>query len=203
MSAKKMPYGMGAIPDPEDDRDFAYSDLAGVERVRRRVLTLPPVINNRALCTPVFFQGNEGSCVGMAMAGIAAFFYWKKLGNPPGFSPRAAYEWAKRYDTMKGEDYEGTTLRAGMKAWHRMGMCPGPRWPYKDGDPGGKDPQAEKRARGYPLWRYEKVEGLMAVRHAVHKWGAICVTIAVHTGWIEPRAGKIVYRSTYRRRNRG
>ena len=196
---KKLDFGLGALKAPDDPLDFEY----GVAMATIMQAELPSWIDNREYCTPVWNQGQEGSCVGMAIAGAAEFLYWKKLGARPGFSPRAAYEWAKEYDHIPGVDHEGSTMRAGLKAWQKMGMCPWPRWPYVDGDPGGKDVEAERRARGYPLWRYEKLDNdaniIFQMRHAIHKQGLVLVTLKVHTGWINPSAdGKIKYQSNYK-----
>jgi len=178
-----MKFSLGAIPDQLDTRDRSYRDRITAATTAS---LLPASVDNRTQCSPVRHQGEEPSCVGHAVAGAAEFYYWKKLGQLPGFSPRAAYNWARQCDSIPGEWHDGSTIRGGLKAWQKRGMCPWPCWPYVAQHSGAPCENADKLSAQYPLWRYERLDGLVEVKHAIHQYGAVCATVMVHSGWEAP-----------------
>jgi len=177
---------LGARPDPPDRRDYRYSARRAAAQVASGERKLPPSINNSDECTRVWRQ-QDSDCVGQALVGIAEFLYWRKLAIVPEFSPWATYCWAKFCDLWAGEDYEGTSLRAGLKAWAKFGMCPLELWPYMDVPQSNPLPIAAQ----YPLRRYEALRGLWETKHAIHQHGAVVATMCVHSGWDEPVGGVI------------
>ena len=181
-----MRYSLGAIPDQLDTRDRSYRDRITAATT---AALLPTIVDNRSQCSPVRHQGDEPSCVGHAVTGAAEFYYWKQLGHLPGFSPRAAYNWARQCDSIPGEWHDGSTIRGGLKAWQKRGMCPSDCWPYVAMDSSTYAcTQVKVLSSMYPLWRYERLDGLVEVKHAIHQYGAVVATVMVHAGWEAPDA---------------
>ncbi len=166
--------GTGCRFDPYDQRDKIF---VAPPRV------LPKHIDNREECTPVRNQGQEGSCTGHAMVAVAEMLYWRKLGSPPNLSERWSYEKAKVYDEWEGEDYEGSSIRGAVKAWARAGICPEECWPYEPERPGKPTPDAETKAKQYPIARYERCLGIDNIKHAIHYRGCVIAGVDVHEGW--------------------
>ncbi len=166
--------GTGCRFDPYDQRDKIF---VAPPRV------LPKHIDNREECTSVRNQGGEGSCTGHALVAVAEMLYWRKLGSPPNLSERWAYEKAKLYDEWEGEDYEGSSIRGTVKAWSKVGICPEEYWPYEANKPGKPKPDAEIKAREYPIAKYERCLGIDNIKHAIHYRGCVIAGVDVHEGW--------------------
>jgi C1A family cysteine protease len=163
--------------DPFDDRDLTFS--AGR-------ITLPRAVDNRKAANPIRNQGNEGSCVGFAVAKTLEMAF-AKITNRPDLSERWAYEYAKKYDEWPGENYEGSSVRGGLKAANKMGVCTEPFWPYKPNNRGTPKAKAEEDAEEHKVIRYTRVSGIDNVKAAIHKHGAVCAAALVHEGWLRPR----------------
>lgn len=73
-------------------------------------------------------QGREGACVGFGTAHeIAAR---PKVHPVTEILARAIYTEAKKIDEWPGENYDGTSVLAGMKIAQRMGFYGGYRWAF-------------------------------------------------------------------------
>lgn len=108
-------------------------------------------------------------------------------------SPRMLYEMARRYDDWPGESYEGTTLRAAMKGWHRHGVCSEKLWPYRiGGAPGHLTPVRARNARRRPLGTYSRVadDDVSHLQAAVVEADAVLASAWVHAGWENKRLRK-------------
>lgn len=96
--------------------------------VRKMVRGLAPVTAYWA-CSKVLDQGSEGSCVGHGIAhdliaipvpmGWVDHLYALKI-----------YSGAKKVDEWPGEDYEGTSVLAGLKVTKSLGLCTGWDWSF-------------------------------------------------------------------------
>ena len=111
---------LGWLHDKPDPRDLNFS-------VQFRLpVKLPPSMDLRSGCSPVEDQGNLGSCVGNAIVGADEFLEIKS-GTPfKDLSRLFAYYNARR---DKGAD-TGATIRDGIKALVKYGVCREDRWPY-------------------------------------------------------------------------
>ncbi len=91
----------------------------------------------------VLDQGKEGACTGFGLACTINYLLWrraileqhdgkqlKKVNMPPPVSQRMLYHLARFYDEWPGEDYEGSSCRGAVKAWHKHGVCSLKLWPY-------------------------------------------------------------------------
>jgi C1A family cysteine protease len=113
----------GWTPDRPDHRDLAF------EAPAIGLVDLPPVVDLRPGCPPVYDQGDEGSCVGQATAGAFAFEALKQ-GQPPVTPSRQwIYYQARVLEHTVHED-AGCMIRDGMKVLARLGVPPESSWPY-------------------------------------------------------------------------
>jgi C1A family cysteine protease len=182
MPTPKFKYATGYRIDPYDARDQIYLAPPRI---------LPVKIDNREECTEIRDQGQEGSCVGHALCAVAEFLYWRKLGNPPNFSERWAYEKAKLNDEWPGENYEGTSPRGAIKAWAKLGLCEEKFWPYAANKQGKPKTGAGANAQKYPILKYERCLGLENIKHAIHHHGCVLMGMTVHGGWMAVENGMI------------
>jgi len=170
-------------PDDGDARDYIFQPT----------LTLLPKRVNNTGRAPVLDQHNEGACVGFALATVINVSLRPKSARS-GASPRMLYEMARRHDEWKGEHYEGTSLRGGMKGWHKHGVARATVWPY-DPPSRGKRPDrefTEKRAIDalrLPIGAYFRIVDSDAghMQAAIHEGDAVLASAWVHDGWESDR----------------
>lgn len=187
----ELPYGLGARYK-DDPRDYAYSAAT-----LARAELLPLKVDRRDLFAdiPIWNQGKEGACVGMAVATALSQVHQVLL------SPRYALWGAKLEDEWPGDDYDGSSGRAGCDAARKHGVCQWYKWPYRPFDLSGKAPDADANAALYRITRYERVRTPLEMQHAIEAHGFCLATLDVHTGWIRPgSSGRIRYDSRYYKR---
>lgn len=137
---------------------------------------------------PILDQGREGACTGFALATVAHYLLTKRYGlkNLTQVSPWMLYAMAKRYDEWPGEDYEGSSARGAMKAWHKHGVCSDRIWTHRSGKVKRdlNDSQASDAAQR-PLGAYYRVnhKDLVAMHSAIAEVGVLYATGLVHEGW--------------------
>jgi C1A family cysteine protease len=141
----------GWVPDIPDHRDYQYSDLrkkmeeiAEKEKetaspIRKRTITtvdniqIPtpplPFVDLRSTDSPIFDQGNLGSCTGNALAGALQFF--EKKDKVPYIELSRLFVY---YDERVAENTinidSGAQLRDGIKTLAKLGVCSETCWPY-------------------------------------------------------------------------
>lgn len=182
---------LDVLPDLTDIRDRAYVPT---------LVEVPPHIDlddYRAHGIPVLSQGMEGACTGFGLATVAHYLLRTRRSAPDEtiVSAQMFYQMAKRYDSMAGEDYEGSTARGAIKAWYRHGVCPDSLWP----SPGPETDntltlERAQAAKKYPLGAYFRVDNtdIVAMHSALAEVGILYATSAVHAGWRKvPADGQI------------
>lgn len=114
----------GWIPDFPDQRDFLYSAPPIFLR------ELPPKVDLRANCPPVYDQGQLGSCTANAIGGAIEFDQMKER-LPQIFIPSRLFIYYNErvIEGSVGSD-SGAMLRDGIKTIAKQGACPEPLWPY-------------------------------------------------------------------------
>jgi C1A family cysteine protease len=114
----------GWIPDLPDQRDRIYA--APFERTD----VLPPSIDLRPNCPPVYDQGQLGSCT--ANATSAAFEFGEMKQNLSQiFAPsRLFIYYNERVIEGDVSADNGAQIRDGMKSLGNQGVCPETMWPY-------------------------------------------------------------------------
>jgi hypothetical protein len=98
---------------------------------------------------------------------------------------RRLYVMAKRYDEWRGERYEGSSARGGMKGWHKHGACTAKEWPKSRAK---NDDLTEARAQDALdclLGAYFRVNhrDLVAMHAAISELGVLFASASVHSGW--------------------
>lgn len=190
-TTSRIPNNCDAIPDTLDFRDMMFEPT---------LINVPPRVDlkeYRRHRVPVLDQGSEGACTGFALATVAHYLLrtYRKPGDTTDVSPWMFYEMAKRYDEWPGENYQGSSARGAMKAWHRHGVCALNLWPADSTS--GRRPIAGARANATreqrraidasrrPLGAYYRVnhKNLVAIHCALREVGVLFATSCVHDGW--------------------
>lgn len=112
----------GWRPDLPDHRDRIFQASAAPS-------ALPSSIDLRALCPPVYDQGQIGSCTANAIAAAIQFDQSKQ--NLPSFAPSRLFLYynERALEGTTASD-SGATLRDGMRTVNKVGVCPETLWPY-------------------------------------------------------------------------
>ena len=123
MSEPRLIEWYGWIPDLPDKRDFAYSAPGAV------VGDLPPKVDLRPACPPVFSQNELGSCTANAI-GAAHMFNQMKQGSKVMTPSRLFIYYGEReMEGTVGVD-SGAQIRDGIKVVAEKGTCDETEWPY-------------------------------------------------------------------------
>lgn len=188
---------LDARPDRLDLRDRPYLPL---------VRSLPPFFPSdrdiRQLLPAyvraklVLNQGQEGSCTGFGLACVIDFLLFRRgldesrrRRRLETVSPRMLYHLARFYDEWPGEDYDGSSCRGALKAWHKHGVCSERLWPYRNAQKiarfmapaDGWDVDAMQRRLGV-YYRINR-ESVVDIQAAIYQIGAVYVSASAHDGW--------------------
>ena len=116
--------GYGWIRDLPDDRDFVY----GAPLIRFPQ-GLPPSVDLRSECPPVYDQGQLGCCTGNGIAG-AIEFDQRKQGTRE-FTPSRLFIYYNERVIEGTVDHDsGAQIRDGIKSVAKLGAPPETDWPY-------------------------------------------------------------------------
>ncbi|WP_428329544.1 C1 family peptidase [Mucilaginibacter sp.] len=115
----------GWNPDLPDNRDMQYA----VVRPDALATPLPPSVDLRAKCPPVYDQGQLGSCTANAIAGAFQFELIKQ--SLPSFNPSRLFIYYNER-VMEGHPKtdSGAQIRDGIKSVATQGVCNETAWPY-------------------------------------------------------------------------
>src|SRR5438105_8191782 len=121
--ARRNPKWYGWIPDLPDHRDYMYvAPLAEGG-------PLPPSVDLRAACPPVYDQGQLGSCTANAIG--AAFEYEQVQEKQKDFMPsRLFIYYNERAIEGTVDSDSGAMIRDGIKCAAKLGVCSEDTWPY-------------------------------------------------------------------------
>lgn len=120
-------HGLGWIPDVPDQRDKYFEPTTAL--AHPTVSPLPKQTDLRAQCSPVYNQGQLGSCTANALA--AAFDFDRHKEGRDFMTPsRLFIYWNERdLEGTVGTD-AGAAIRDGVKVLRRIGTPPEINWPY-------------------------------------------------------------------------
>lgn len=108
-----------------DFRDFKY-------KVPFHILkALPPSVDLRPLCPPVYDQGSLGSCTANAIGSADQFCQMKQQGHDVFIPSRLFIYWNERDMEGTVNQDSGAYIRDGMKVVAQQGVCPEAMWPYE------------------------------------------------------------------------
>src|SRR5262245_18229091 len=114
----------GWIPDLPDQRDFIYA------APRAALAALPPSVNLRPQCPPVYDQGQLGSCTANAIGAAIQFDQMKQKQRKPFVPSRLFVYYNERVIEGTVKQDAGAMIRDGVKAVNKLGAPPEPLWPY-------------------------------------------------------------------------
>ncbi|MDE1763841.1 MAG: C1 family peptidase [Thaumarchaeota archaeon] len=142
----------GWIHDLPDHRDYLYAAPPAV------LATLPPSIDLRAQCPPVYDQGQLGSCTANAIAGAMEFDEMKQK-FPNIFVPsRLFIYYNERSIEGTVNSDSGAQIRDGIKSVVSWGDCPETLWPYDITKFVQKPPQScYDQAKKYKAINYQRL----------------------------------------------
>ncbi len=116
-----MPYYHGWKPDIPDHRDHIYSAPF--------FLILPPHVDLRPGCPPIYDQGQLGSCTANAIAAALEFDQMKQ--GEQAFTPsRLFIYYNERWAEGTIDSDSGAAIRDGIKSVNKQGACNETEWPY-------------------------------------------------------------------------
>ena len=113
----------GWHPDRPDHRDHLYAAPGPL------LQTLPPAVDLRPQCPPIYDQQALGSCTANAIAG-AIEFDQRRQGLPEATPSRLFIYFNERQMEGTTSVDSGARIRDGIKSVNRMGECPETLWPY-------------------------------------------------------------------------
>jgi C1A family cysteine protease len=116
----------GWRPDLPDHRDKILEFPP-----ERGAAVLPPSVDLRPQCPPVYDQGQLGSCTANAIA--AAVEFERKKQKLPDFMPSRLFLYYNER-VMEGtpDSDSGAMLRDGMRTLYKQGICTEALWPYDE-----------------------------------------------------------------------
>jgi C1A family cysteine protease len=115
----------GWIPDLPDQRDHLYAAPPPVLR------KLPPSVDLRPKCPPVFDQGRLGSCTANALAAAYLFDLRRQKASRRFIPSRLFIYYNERVIEGTTASDSGAQLRDGIKSITKLGVCNEPLWPYE------------------------------------------------------------------------
>lgn len=114
----------GWIHDIPDHRDQMYAAPA------LAMVALPPLIDLRPQCPPVYDQGQLGSCTANGIAGAIQFDRIKQKLTPAFEPSRLFIYYNERVIEHTVNSDSGAMIRDGIKSVGNQGDCPETEWPY-------------------------------------------------------------------------
>ena len=110
-------YKLGWLPDLPDQRDVLYAAPLTIMK------SLPPAVDLRPACPPVYDQGALGSCTANALSGAYEFDLIKQKKND--YTPSRLFVYYNErvlINTVNSDS--GAYIRDGIKTMNNQGVCP-------------------------------------------------------------------------------
>jgi C1A family cysteine protease len=114
----------GWIRDNPDQRDHLYAAPVVA------LAALPPSVDLRTACPPVYDQGQLGSCTGNGIAAALQFDRMKQKLTPNFIPSRLFIYYNERVMEHTVASDSGAQIRDGIKSVGQQGDCPETEWPY-------------------------------------------------------------------------
>lgn len=120
-------HGYGWLPDLPDHRDKMYGAVYKV--AAPPPVPLPQIVDLRPMDSPIFDQGQLGSCTGNALAGALQFLEKKDKVKYMELSRLFIYYAERAIENTINTD-SGAAIRDGIKTLAGLGVCSATCWPY-------------------------------------------------------------------------
>lgn len=114
----------GWIRDLPDQRDYLFAAPTAVQA------NLPPSVDLRPTCPPVYDQGQLGSCTGNGVAGVVQFDALKEALADTSTPSRLFIYYNERVIEGTVASDSGAQIRDGIKSVATTGACDETLWPY-------------------------------------------------------------------------
>ena len=114
----------GWIPDLPDQRDHLFA--APVVALKK----LPPSVDLRPHCPPIYDQGQLGSCTANGIGAALQFDRMKQKLTPNFIPSRLFIYYNERVMEHSVQSDSGAQIRDGIKSVAHQGDCPESEWPY-------------------------------------------------------------------------
>lgn len=114
----------GWVPDLPDQRDFHFAAAQAVQAA------LPPAVDLRPQCPPVYDQGQLGSCTGNGVAAAIQFDALKEGLADTSTPSRLFIYYNERVIEGTVKSDAGAQIRDGIKTVAKTGACDESLWPY-------------------------------------------------------------------------
>jgi C1A family cysteine protease len=171
----------GCIKDKFDERDYLM-------RVYLPVVKLPKKVDYTKKMSPIRNQGEEGTCVGFAVAvGMKEYQELLDYEKLVELSPRFVYSEAKKIDGVPG--LEGTTIRAAMQVLKKLGVCQEKFWPYRPHQKDKPKESAFSNAKKFCIMTYGRILNLDELRMSLATKGPAVLGIQVFKGMLKTKTG--------------
>lgn len=128
--SSKFPYKFGWIPDVPDARDYTPDTPAVKSLLVKKPSSLPSKTDLREWCSPVFNQGDIGSCTANAAAGMVEYYRKRALGKEGAVSRLFIYKATR--DLMQTKGDSGGYIRTTMGSLALFGCPPEKYWDYEE-----------------------------------------------------------------------
>ena len=151
MTGPRRVRGYGWLPDLPDHRDLRYAAPAAVRAA------LPPRVDLRPGCPPVYDQGELGSCTAQAIAGAVEFDRLRE--GIRDFTPSRLFIYYGERVVEGTVDVDGGAMpRDGIKVVASDGAPPEADWPYDVERFAERPPdRAFRDGRAHRVARYERL----------------------------------------------
>lgn len=183
---------LGWVPDPPDERDLHHEVPAAIAQA------LPPAVDLRPLCPPVYNQGNLDCCTANALAAAIAFEQ-AKLDVIRRFTPSRLFIYYNErvlHGTVAVDS--GAPFRDGMKAVNTVGVCPedqpadAANWPFEPAKFATRPPDAcYAAAHHVRALQYRRVhDSLDAMKGCLAQGYPFVFGMLVYQSFVQPPASK-------------
>ena len=171
----------GCKPDKKDERDFRLA--------KPTVATLPPSVDLRNLASPVYDQGDLGSCTGWGITSLREFLenksplklFFKLIKKKfVHLSPLWLYYNERVLEGTVSED-DGAEIRDGLKVLAKQGCATNTSWPYIISKFTKKPTKAaDKTAPAYKITTYTRLNDLNDLKTCMANGNAVVLGISVY-----------------------
>lgn len=163
-------------PDLPDHRDKKYKTLRLADVAPA---ALPASVDLEALCSPVFDQGQIGSCTANSLAGNLEFL---ELGEMKASQTNAPEEFDAKFEhfsrlfiywnerVLEGDPHQdgGAQIRDGIKTLASIGACTELVWPYNPNNLYHKPTQESfTQASAHKITQYLRLESIDDMKHCL------------------------------------
>ena len=126
-SRPDFPHSFGWLPDLPDSRDYTITHPK-IAPLLKSPSSVPSSVDLRPFCTPVFDQGNLGSCTANAAAGMLEYHNKRSFGKETPVSRLFIYKATR--DLMQAKGDSGAYIRTAMGSLALCGAPPEKYWGY-------------------------------------------------------------------------